>query len=144
MFNKILFPIDLTDEASWQRSLPIVTRMALDYGAELHVVSVLPDFGLSMVGGFFKEGFEKEALKQLGDQLREWVGAQIPPAVNVKPHVLHGSIYAEIMRAADRLNVDVIVIGAHRPEFSDYLLGPNAARVVRHAKQSVFVVRDDS
>jgi nucleotide-binding universal stress UspA family protein len=36
----------------------------------------------------------------------------------------------------------VIVLASHRPELKDYLLGPNAARVVRHAKCSVLVVRD--
>jgi nucleotide-binding universal stress UspA family protein len=33
-------------------------------------------------------------------------------------------------------------MASHRPELSDYLLGPNAARIVRHAKQSVLVVRE--
>ncbi|MEO0863555.1 MAG: universal stress protein, partial [Pseudomonadota bacterium] len=36
---------------------------------------------------------------------------------------------------------DAIFVGAHRPELKDYLIGPNAARVARHAQQSVFVVR---
>ena len=35
----------------------------------------------------------------------------------------------------------LIVIGAHRPDLKDYLLGPHAARVVRHAECSVLVVR---
>jgi nucleotide-binding universal stress UspA family protein len=35
----------------------------------------------------------------------------------------------------------MIVMASHRPEMSDYLLGANAARVVRHAKISVLVVR---
>ncbi len=30
---------------------------------------------------------------------------------------------------------------AHRPEMDDYLLGSHAARVVRHAPCSVFIVR---
>jgi nucleotide-binding universal stress UspA family protein len=33
------------------------------------------------------------------------------------------------------------VVGAHRQDLKDYLLGPNAARVVRHADCSVYVVR---
>jgi nucleotide-binding universal stress UspA family protein len=69
------------------------------------------------------------------------VADNVPEGVAVHPHVLHGTIYDEILRAAGKLEVDLIVIGAHRPEFSDYLLGPNAARVVRHARQSVYVVR---
>ncbi|MBT6187404.1 MAG: universal stress protein, partial [Rhodospirillales bacterium] len=31
---------------------------------------------------------------------------------------------------------------SHRPALKDYLLGPNAAQVVRHADVSVLVVRD--
>lgn len=33
-------------------------------------------------------------------------------------------------------------MAAHRPALKDYLLGPNAARVVRHSNCSVLVVRD--
>ncbi len=33
-------------------------------------------------------------------------------------------------------------MGSHRPELSDYLLGPNAGKVVRHAKCLVMVVRE--
>jgi nucleotide-binding universal stress UspA family protein len=36
----------------------------------------------------------------------------------------------------------MIVMASHRPELKDYLLGPNAARVVRHAECSVLVVRN--
>lgn len=80
-------------------------------------------------------------LRAWGDRLRGWVASEVPDAVEAHPHVLHGTIYDEILRAADKLGVDPIVMGAHRPELSGYLLGPNAARVVGHAKQSVYVVR---
>ena len=53
----------------------------------------------------------------------------------------HGTIYHEICRIAENAGSDLIVMASHRPEVKDYLLGPNAARVVRHAKQSVFIVR---
>ena len=39
-------------------------------------------------------------------------------------------------------STDQIVIGAHRPAVSDFLLGPNTARIVRHAECSVNVVRN--
>ena len=62
--------------------------------------------------------------------------------VDAHPHVLHGRVYDEIISAADRLGVDAIVMASHDPALSDYLIGPNAARVVRHARQTVLVVRD--
>lgn len=141
MYKTILLPVDLSSETSWQKALPTAINLARQEGGALHIASVLPDFGMSMVGTYFEPGFEKEALHALGENLSAWIAEHVPDDVDVHPHVLHGRIYAEIISAAERLAADVIVMGSHRPELSDYLLGPNAARVVRHAKQSVFVVR---
>lgn len=141
MTKKILLPIDLNSPASWIKPLGEAQAMLMT-GGELHVVSVLPDFGMSMVGTFFKSGFEQTALHHFGEALRAWVKQHVPGAIDVHPHILHGNIYDEILRAADRLDVDLIIMAAHRPEARDYLLGPNVARVVRHAKQSVYVVRN--
>jgi nucleotide-binding universal stress UspA family protein len=66
-------------------------------------------------------------------------------ATDLKPNVLvtHGaSIYAEILGAAEEAQADLVVVGSHRPAMKDYLLGTNAARVVRHACCSVLVARD--
>lgn len=140
MPKTILLPVDLNDPKAAAK--PLAEALAL-LGADgvLHVASVMPEFGLAQVSGFFREGYESDMLRAWGDRLRDWVATEVPDRVEVHPHVLHGTIYDEILRAADRLGVDLIVMGAHRPELSDYLLGPNAARVVRHAKQSVYVVR---
>ncbi|UXU76562.1 MULTISPECIES: universal stress protein [unclassified Paracoccus (in: a-proteobacteria)] len=140
MSRKILLPIDLGDPKGTARPLAEALTLLGPQGV-LHVVSVFPDFGLSQVGGYFRKDYEKEALKALGKALSDWTAAHVPDGVEFHPHVLHGTIYDEILRAADKLAVDVIVIGANRPALRDYLLGPNAARVVRHANCSVYVVR---
>lgn len=137
----VLLPIDLSDPASWRK--PLSESLAiLGANGVLHVVSVLPEFGVAQVGSFFRKDFEREALNALGQEMTQWVAVNVPDAVEVHPHVLHGTIYDEILRAAEKLRVDVIVMGSHRPALKDYLLGPNAARVVRHASCSVYVVRD--
>lgn len=141
MTKSILLPVDLSDEDSWKKPLEVALDQVKLHGGVLHVVSVLPDFGMSMVGGYFQPGYEKQALHDFGTHLSEWVSRNVPADVEAHPHVLHGSIYDEILRAADKVQADLIVMGAHRPELRDYLLGPNAARVVRHAMQSVYVVR---
>ena len=140
MPRSILMPIDLTDNVSWQAALREALLMVGDDGT-LHVVSVLPDFGLAQVSGYFKKNYEKEALVAFGKALTDWINTNVPDHVNVRPHILHGTIYDEILRASEKLAIDVIVMGSHRPVFRDYLLGPNAARVVRHARCSVYVVR---
>lgn len=137
----ILLPIDLSDEGSWRKPLH-EALILLGQGGVLHVASVLPDFGLAQVSGYFGRDYEKQALHALGEALTDWVNANVPEGIEVHPHVLHGTIYDEILRAADKLGVDTIIMGSHRPALKDYLLGPNAARVVRHARCSVYVVRD--
>lgn len=140
MTKSVLMPIDLTDHASWPAALREALLMVGTEGI-LHVISVLPDFGLAQVSGYFKKDYEKEAIKAFGKALTDWINDNVPDNVEVHPHILHGTIYDEILRAANKLAVDVIVMGSHRPAFRDYLLGPNAARVVRHANCSVYVVR---
>jgi nucleotide-binding universal stress UspA family protein len=141
MFKSILLPIDLASEASWKKSLQLAVNLAKD-GSVLHVMSVLPDFGMAIVGSYFDKDFEGAAMQDMTGQLKSWVSRNVPEGVKAKAHIAHGSIYDEIIRLADKLDCDAIVIAAHGPEMREYLLGSNAARVVRHAKQSVLVVRD--
>lgn len=66
-------------------------------------------------------------------------------AYDLKPKIVveHGeSIYDVILETAQEADVDLIVVGSHRPKMKDYLLGTNAGRVVRHANCSVLVARD--
>jgi len=42
---------------------------------------------------------------------------------------------------AQEKGVDLIIIASHRPGLQDYFLGSTAAKVVRHAKCSVLVIR---
>lgn len=66
----------------------------------------------------------------------------MPSGATAHAHVATGTIYKEILHFGDSIGCDLIVVGSHRAGHEEYLLGPNAARVVRHAKCSVFVVRD--
>lgn len=141
MFERILVPVDIDQQSSWQRALPVGAQLAKDYDAELHVVCVVPVFGMSVVGGYFPPDFEKKAIAEAKTKLVSLVdGANL--GISAAAHVAHGTIYEEIISIANQLHVDLIVMSSHRPELKDYLIGPNAARVVRHARQSVFVVRD--
>jgi nucleotide-binding universal stress UspA family protein len=142
MFRNVLVPIDLADEHSWRKALPTAIGLCEAFGAKLHVMTVLPEFGLPIVGQYFPEGFEEKVRQQAARQLKAFVAEQLPEAVPARRIVAQGKIYQEILRAARAIQADLIVMGSHRPELKDYLLGPNAARVVRHADCSVMVVRE--
>ncbi|WP_150524915.1 universal stress protein [Roseibium sediminis] len=141
MYKSILLPIDLGEESSWTKALPTAEKLAVTFGAELHVVCVVPDFGKSIVGSFFPKDYEGGALEKASEMLKSFLDEHNPDGLAIKGHIAHGTIYEEINKTADKLGCDLIVLSSHRPELKDYLLGPNAARVVRHANQSVMVVR---
>ena len=142
MFKDILLPVDLGNAESQRKAVKTAVHLAKASKAQLHVMTVVPDFGLSIVGSFFPEGYEKHALDEASKKLHDFVQAEIQKSVKVQHIVGHGTIYEEILRAANELSCDVIILASHRPELKDYLLGPNAARVARHAACSVMIVRD--
>ena len=141
MYKNILLPIDLNDESSWAKALPAAVAHCQSSGAALHLMTVVPDFGMAIVGSFFPEGYEKNAIAEVTKQLHAFKEQHVPDRLKVQHIVGHGTVYEEILRAAKTTNADLIVMGSHRPALKDYLLGPNAARVVRHSDTSVLVVR---
>ena len=141
MFKDILLAVDLNDEGSWIKALPV----ALDYvrasGGRLHVMTVTPDFGMSIVGQFFPKGYEKGIGEKVLSALKDFVKAKVPADVKTQHIVGEGTVYEVILNMADKIKADMIVVSSGRDDLKDFLLGPNAARIVRHAHCSVTVVR---
>ncbi len=142
MYQHILLAVDLTGGDSWKKPLKTSIELCRVFSATLHLCTVVPDFGMSVVAQFFPDNYEEDVLAQVKRDLHAFSKNNIPADIKVQHVILHGTIYEEILEAARRVNADLIVVSAHRPELSDYLIGPNAARVVRHAGCSVLVVRD--
>ncbi len=140
MYKNILLPIDLDENKNISKTIQTAKDMAKLYNAKLHIMSVIPDFGMSIVGSFFKEGFEKDAKSHAKNELRKYIDEYFADT-DVKMVVASGNIYKEIILAADNLSVDLIIMSSGHEDIEDYLLGSNAARVVRHSKQSVMVIR---
>ena len=141
MFKKVLIPIDLTNRDNEEKAVAVAIQQVQISKASLHVMTVVPEFGLSLVGAYFPKDYEEKAIEEANVQLHEYVKETIPAEIKVQHIVAHGTIYSEILRIAEEIGCDLIVMASHRPELRDYLLGPNAARVVRHAACSVLVVR---
>jgi len=141
MYHDILLAVDLSDEHSWNKALPTAVALSAAFKAGLHVMTVVPEFGLPAVGQYFPADYEAKLHDQVAQQLAAFVGEHIADHAKVQRIVAAGKVYQQIVDTAERIGADLIVMGSHRPELSDYLLGPNAARVVRHARCSVMVVR---
>lgn len=141
MYKEVLLAIDLNDVESQRKAVETAIDLARAFGPRLHVQTVVPSFGMSMVAAYFPQGFEEKALESANQALHDFVKQNFPEDVTVQHIVSQGTIYQEILDCAEQIGADLIVMASHRPELQDYLIGPNAARVVRHANCSVLVVR---
>ncbi len=142
MFKEILLPIDLGEVESSRKAVSTAIELSRTEGARLHLLCVVPGFGMSIVSQFFPEGFEEKSRAEVANQLDDFIAKNVPSEIASRAVVANGTVYEEILKAARETKCDLIVMASHRPELKDYLLGPNAARVVRHATCSVLVVRD--
>ena len=138
-----LLPVDLDQRSSWQKALPVAVKMCQDNGANLHVLCVVPDFGMSIVSQYFPQDQRQEAMDRVMRELKSFVADKVPDDVAVRHILGEGTVYDVILKIANDVDADLIVMASQRPELQDYLLGPNAARVVRHANCSVTIVRGD-
>ncbi len=143
MTGPVLCAVDVSNPHRDDNVLRAAARLAALDDAQLDVITVVPDYGMSVVGSYFDQGHHDKAVEEARKLLNELVGDVLGEEANSKVRhiVATGRAYDEILRVADADKASLIVIGAHKPDFKDYLLGPNAARVVRHSSCSVFVVR---
>ena len=141
MFNTLMLAVDINDPEGAKRSTEAAIAMARHEGAKLHILNVVPDDGMAIVSASLSPEHNAEAVSASGTALSDWVTENIPGGIETEIHISRGTVYDQIIKQAAELNVDAIFVGAHGPALKDYLLGSNAARVARHATQSVFVIR---
>lgn len=143
MIKNVLCAVDVADI---EQDIPVLKRaaaLAKLESAQLDLVTVVPDFGMSVVGTFFQSSHHDAALQEAKARLNQIAEKQLGAEANAKVRhvVATGKAYEQILITASKADSDLIVIGANAPDVADFLLGPNASRVVRHARCSVYVVR---
>lgn len=145
MYKKILVPIDLqeTDDRARCMGLEKAIELCRLYHASLYVLTVVPDMGMPIVANYFPPDAGDKIVVDAENMLHEMVGVYVPEDIDVHFLVGQGSIYRRILRMAEKISADLIIMPAHRLKLQDYLLGTNTAKVVRHAQCSVLVVRYD-
>jgi len=139
MFVKILNANDGSETGL--RSFSMAINLAKQNGAELHMVCVeeipyMPEFVQEV-----EEQNERTALRieKLLKHARAMADAE---QVKLKTHVLKGHPVRDIVRLADELKADLLVIGAvGHSAFYERLIGSRADRLVQLAKCPVLVVK---
>ena len=145
-----LASIDLEDEHLSAGVIEKTVQMATGVpGAKVYLMTVIPGISPGIVPLYAvrgeMHGSAEYPLQQWKDDaakvLQEIADKKIPKEMQGGVVVENGTVYREVVEAAKDLDIEHIVMGAHRPSLSDFLLGPNSARVARHAGCSVTVVR---
>jgi nucleotide-binding universal stress UspA family protein len=125
MFKKILVPIDIQEPAFADKALAMAVEEAQHHKASLHVMTVLPGFGMPIVASYFPPDAMKRAAQDTKKELQEYVAKKVPADVS-------------------KIKADLIVLHSHlRKHMNRVLLGSCAQRVVEHAHCSVTVLRDN-
>jgi nucleotide-binding universal stress UspA family protein len=136
MSKTILVPIDLAHVAEGRANIDIAVKHA-DADAKiilLNVVEEIPNWAAVALPADVVES----SLKKAQDELQAIADASGMP---MEALIRSGHSYQTILDVAEEKQVDMIIIASHRPGLQDYFLGSTAAKVVRHAKCSVLVIR---
>lgn len=140
MYKTLLVPIDIAEVDTARPTLERAVALAQASNGTvrlIHVRSLMPVAYMEFVPATFDIDQQRNAETRLAE-----IAASVPlPAERASATVRMGAIYNEILEEAETTGADLIVVGSHRPTMATYLLGSNAATIVRHAACSVLVVR---
>jgi len=140
MFKTILVPVDLGETEAARPALDKAVELASLAEGTIRLIYVRAIVPVTYME-FMPPAFDQEQQDEAEKNLAKLAAGVKLPAERVSAVVRLGSVYGEVLDEAEKTGADLIVVGSHRPSMATYLLGSNAATIVRHAKCSVLVVR---
>ncbi len=142
MFKNFLVAVDLEHDTHNGGLLRVTSDMANAQGAQVHLLHVIRA-APAVVSQFLPKSYETMASEKIEKDLTALAAKVELDEGGATVSVRFGDVYQEILAYAKNIGADLIIVASHKPDVGDYLLGTTAARVVRHAACSVFVVRLD-
>lgn len=149
VLEKVLVAVDFG--ANTDSVVASATRIAKTFGSEIHLLHVLPVAEETIPE--FDEMMERQAQQQAVARLKEIRSRLDESEVwTAEEQIAQGTPFNEIMRVADDLDANVILVGSrnetHANEYGlgkpTGLLGTTAERLCRKASKPVWVVGSES
>ena len=141
MFKKILVPIDVDRPIAAKAVYDGAATIAKSFGAEIKLISVMPGFGMPIVGSFISDRVRKEALEHFRDELKAFVKENCDDSVTF--HIRTGKHYEEVVKMATKWGADLIVVYHNRfREINEVFSHTCAKHVYRDAPCSVLRLRN--
>lgn len=142
MYQQILVPVDLNENGFADRALELAIWHAKQSGAELHLLTVLPGIHSSMVASYFPKDAALQMKRDVKTQLSHFAQTHINQQVAYHTHVAEGKAYKTIIKYAESLKADLIIMPSHkRSKLNKTLLGSVASKVVESSPINVLVVK---
>mgnify|MGYP000023551677 CR=1 FL=1 len=142
MFNNILLPVDMQDRVTAQEALREAASYLSSTDAQLHVMSVMPGLNMPMVAAYFPQDTVEKALRELEREVSTLIQDTVPELSNCHEHICEGDAAKQIIKLAERLKTDLIVMPSHNySRVENILIGSVTSRVVERAHCSVMVLR---
>jgi universal stress protein G len=143
MYKNILVPVDVYETSLADKALQHAQFLAQSASGRIHLLHVIPRFSPELTRGFISDArkMDEYMMNNSKEKLAELVKKinLLPDEVHL--HIRSGNIRDEVIKLADELSADVILVGSRNPNIQTHLLGSEAASIVRYAHVPVFVVR---
>lgn len=141
MANKLLVPIDLNQEAAFDRVFRTAIEFAAAHESSLELLTVVPNLDAGIFP-YVSQDLLQQTVDAADKRLRE-VGEEYlgDSGLTWQASAVIGPIARTIVDTAEERGAAMIVMASHDPGMMDLLLGSVADQVVRRAHCSVLIVR---
>jgi len=141
--NKILFPIDFTQNSS--KLLPYVLSMSEKYDSMIYLLHVVEDLsrwgsGLHIPQINVKE-YMKDAMDGAEKSMNKVCDEQLKSCPNFQRMVISGDPAQELLKSIDKEGIDLVIMGTHGRKGLDHtIFGSVAENVVKKSPVPVLVI----
>jgi nucleotide-binding universal stress UspA family protein len=146
--QRILVPLD--GVVAHEPALPAAIELASAFQATLHLALVIPTLatlsGGQAISGMLLPTTTRAVLDQAQQEAREYLDQILiqcrSEGVNATSEILRGDAVPMVLRLAERLNIDLIVMASHGRAGLDALLaGSVAARIAGRMERALLLMR---
>jgi nucleotide-binding universal stress UspA family protein len=142
-FDTILFAVDFSESSD--HAFSYAFELARKFSSRLEIIHVINepvDLRGFYVPHISFDNLEKEIAEGAEKMMDRFCAEKLQGYDNYGKSVVAGIPYDEIVRKAEEVNADLIVMGTHGRKGLDHMLfGSTAERVVRTARCPVMTVR---
>jgi nucleotide-binding universal stress UspA family protein len=143
--KNILFPTDFSENSN--DALTFALNLAKDFRAKLHILNAykMPYSSSSPMTRTLLETLEKSSLKDLESTLNQIKTSPAYQDLEIKTKAMAGSVANSVDVYANKVGIDLIVMGTKGASgLKEVLIGSNAEEVVTHSDKSDLVVPENT